>query len=179
LSHSPEVTVDALLAACQLKHVHRAGWQRVGIEQPEDVAAHSWGVAWLVLNLLPAELNLARALSYAVLHDLAEVLVGDITPHDGITTQDKHQREEQAMQSLCAKLPAHLLKTWQCYEAQVDEEAAFVRQLDRLDMALQAAKYASETPTPLDEFIHSAALAIHHPVLTPLLDVLRDRVIAK
>ena len=29
----------------------------------------------------------------ALVHDLAESMVGDITPHDGVSKEDKYQRE--------------------------------------------------------------------------------------
>ncbi|MFT5458801.1 MAG: putative hydrolase of HD superfamily, partial [Myxococcota bacterium] len=65
--------IDALVETMALKALRRAGWVRAGVTSPESVAAHSWGVAWLVLVLLPRELNRERALTYALLHDLPEV----------------------------------------------------------------------------------------------------------
>ena len=137
------MTLEPLLEVLTLKALDRTGWVRHGIPKPESVAAHSWGVAWLALILLPAELDLQRALTYAVLHDLAEVRTGDITPHDGVSRDDKAAREESAMFELCRGLPrgAALLEAWRAYEAQADAESQFVRQLDRLDMALQAVRY--------------------------------------
>ena len=97
--------IDTLLEAVALKRLARAGWRRVGIESPESVAAHTWGVAWLVLLLLPDELDREKALTYAILHDFPEVRTGDVTPHDGLTREAKLQREEQAMTALCEGLP--------------------------------------------------------------------------
>jgi putative hydrolase of HD superfamily len=136
--------VDALLEALQLEALDRAGWVRRGIARPESVAAHAWGVPWLVLVLAPPGLDRARALTYAVLHDLPEVRVGDLTPADGVSPEDKAGRERAAMVGLSEALPggAALAAAWQAYGAQADEEARFVRQLDRLDMALQAVAYA-------------------------------------
>jgi putative hydrolase of HD superfamily len=169
---SPEV--EALLEVLALKALPRTGWVRRGMAHPESVAAHSHGVTWLVLALLPEELDLRLALSYAVLHDLPECRVGDLTPSDGVSRQEKHQREEQAMAALCAPLPrgAELLALWQRYEQQTDEEARFVRQLDRLDMALQAVKYRDQIDP--SEFLESAASVIVHPRLVPLLSELRS-----
>lgn len=168
--------VDALLEVLALKALPRAGWVRRGIEQPESVAAHSFGVAWLVLALLPEELDRERALSYAVLHDLAECRVGDLTPADGVSAQDKHAREAAAMAGLASVLPRGetLLTRWEDYERQADEEARFVRQLDRLDMALQAAWY-HRPERDLNEFLDSAARVISHPRLLPILAELRRR----
>lgn len=158
-----------LLDALALKHVDRAGWLRHGIEQPESVAAHSWGVAWLVLVLAPPDLDRGLALSYAVLHDLAEVKTGDLTPHDGVSAAEKSAREATAIGQLSQNLPSHVAPLWHAYEAQADPESRFVRQLDRLDMALQAAAYAQRDGVELGEFLVSAARDITDPTLRALL----------
>lgn len=174
------MTIDQLLEAIQLKELARAGWVRRSIDDPESVAAHSWGVAWLVLALLPEHLDLGRALTYAVLHDLPEVTVGDLTPHDAVPHDDKVRRERDAMHELAGSSPrgAALAASWDDYERGVDAEARFVRQLDRLDMALQAVRYAQRAPDrreALIEFVQSAARVVDHPVLRPLLDELTRR----
>jgi putative hydrolase of HD superfamily len=170
--------LDALLDALRLKSIDRAGWRRKGLERPESVAAHSWGISWLVLALLPDELNLARALAYAAVHDVPEVRVGDLTPHDGISPAEKRAREQVAMRDLCASLPrgARLESLFHAYEAQNDAEARFVRQLDRLDMALQAVIYAEADGHDLQEFVASAQAIIDHPRLVALVNACAARV---
>lgn len=169
---------DGLLEVLALKALPRSGWVRKGVPGPESVAAHSWGVAWLVLVLLPDGLDLGRALSYAVLHDLPEVRAGDLTPHDGVSASDKRAREHAGMVALAAAVPrgAALLRTWEAYEAQADPESRFVRQLDRLDMALQAVRYARDAGDGTGgfvEFLDSAARVVTDPELRPWLDALR------
>lgn len=154
--------LDTLVEVLGLKALDRAGWSRARVGRPESVAAHSWGVAWLVLLFLPDDLDQERALTYAVLHDLAEVRVGDLTPHDGVSKAEKAARETTAITDLLASLPRgdSLLQTWHDYENQIDAEARFVRQLDRLDMALQAERYRREGAAGLGEFVDSAAEVI-------------------
>ncbi len=167
--------IERLLEALALKRLDRAGWVRRGVPRPESVAAHSWGVSWLVLVLLPPHLNRERALSYAVLHDLAEVRVGDLTPADGIPARQKAEREDQAMAQMMRGLPAHLLQTWRAYERQDDAEARFVRQLDRLDMALQAVWYEQHEGMQLDEFVASARKVIEDAGLSELMREIERR----
>ena len=162
-----------LLEALGLKAVPRAGWVRSGVVNPESVAAHSWGVSWLVLALLPAELDRGRALAYAVIHDLPEVRCGDITPADGLSREAKRKLEHDAAEALF-KDRADLRSLWESYERQADPEARFVRQLDRLDMALQAAWYRDLQGIDLEEFLDSAASVISHPVLVEILQALRQ-----
>lgn len=168
--------VAALIEAVGLKALPRTGWLRHGLPA-ESVAGHTWGVSWLVLALLPDDLDRGRALAYAVLHDLPEVRTGDLTPHDGVSKHDKAAAEDAALADLLAPLPrgGPLLATWRAYEAQADPEARFVRQLDRLDMAIQAVAYAERHGADLEEFLTSAARVIRHPGLTPILDALRRR----
>ncbi len=165
--------ITTLIETLGLKRLPRSGWVRAGVSEPESVAAHSWGVSWLVLVFLPPELDRARALTYAVLHDLPEVRVGDLTPHDGIAPLEKARREHQAMASLCASVPGGgaLLLAWEAYERQADPEARFVKQLDRVDMALQAVFYGREG-TVVDEFLASARAAVSDPRLITLVDLL-------
>lgn len=129
-----------LREALGLKAVDRAGWLRVGVERPESVAAHSWGIAWLALALCPAHLDLRRVLALAVLHDLPEVRVGDLTPHDGVDKTEKRRREREAAEALFAGR-ADLLELWLEYEDNTSPEARFVHALDKLDMGLQAEIY--------------------------------------
>ena len=163
---------DLLLEVLGLKALPRAGWVRKAVPDPESVAAHSWGVAWLVLVLLPPELDRARALTYAVLHDLPEVRAGDTTPFDGVSKAEKHERESAAAHDLLSARP-ELLDIWHAYERQADPEARFVRELDRLDMALQAARYRQEGTKGLEEFLDAAEGFIRHPRLVAILKALR------
>jgi putative hydrolase of HD superfamily len=167
--------VEQLAETLTLKALDRAGWLRHGIQRVESVAAHSWGVSWLVMQFLPDDLDQGRALAYATLHDVAEIRVGDLTPADGVSSQDKARLESDAMRAICERLPRgdRLLGTWLRYEAQADPEARFVRQLDRLDMALQALVYARQHDTDLVEFVDSAATVVVHPELKAVLDTVR------
>lgn len=35
-----------------------------------------------------------------MVHDLAECIVGDLTPHCGVSPEEKHRREDEAMQKI-------------------------------------------------------------------------------
>lgn len=51
----------------------------------------------------------------ALVHDLAECIVGDITPHCGVAPEDKHRMEDEAMEEICKNLGARgadMLKTF-------------------------------------------------------------------
>ena len=147
------------MEALALKGLDRAGWVRAGVNKPESVAAHSWGVSWLALSLCPSEVNRERALELAIVHDLPEVHSGDITPHDGISRKEKTRRERAALSQLVDGHPraAELTALWEEYEAGESPEARFVKACDKLDMALQAQWIeGQQTGLDLEEFVQSA-----------------------
>lgn len=169
--------LDGLLEVLRLKALPRAGWVRKDVPSPESVAAHSYGVAWLVLALAPPELDRERALTYAILHDLPEVRVGDLTPVDGVPKEEKHRRESAAIDGLSAKLGMEFVANrWHAYETQDDAESRFVRELDRLDMALQALSHHEAGHPGMREFVTSAAKVIRHPALVPILREIERRI---
>ncbi len=80
----------------------------------------------------------------ALAHDVAEALVGDITPHCGVSEGDKHAREAAAIAEMRALLGrdtaagAELEALWREYEEQTTPEAQLVKDFDKLEMILQA-----------------------------------------
>ena len=155
---------DSLIEMLLLKQLPRTGWVRSGINNPESVAAHSWGMALLALKLIPDELNLSKVLAMCLVHDLPEVRVGDLTPHDDIST--KAEDEYKAMQEIAPEW----LELFVEYEQGETAEARFVKQIDKLDMGLQALHYQNETNIDLNEFIMSAKAKISDENLSSLLD---------
>jgi len=141
---------DTLMAYLGLKDVLRQGWVNAGVDAPESVAAHSWGMAVLALKLCPEDLNLEHVLKLCLVHDLPEVIVGDLTPTDDRST--KAADERAAMQELAPEW----VDLFDEYEQQSTPEAAFVRGLDKLDMALQAKVYMERSDLDLNQFIESA-----------------------
>ena len=143
----------------RLKTVKRAGWLQAGIhpEQGESVADHSLFVALLALLLCEVEspsLDRNRAILMALVHDLVESVVGDITPESGISPEEKFRREEAAFKSVLKPLPLakELLSVWQEFETGETAEAQFVRRLDKLEMVFQARIYENTTGLDLDRF---------------------------
>jgi putative hydrolases of HD superfamily len=171
---------DALLRffhlAGRLKETARAGWGLRGVEHPESVADHTFRLALLALVLAPrtgAPLDRARCVAMALVHDLAESLVGDITPYDGVSAGEKRRREEEAMHTL-AELSGdrEILDLWREYDAAESPEARFVKELDKLETAMQAAEYEHRDGIVLDEFRATADARLSTPLLRDLLAAL-------
>ncbi|MFC7188035.1 HD domain-containing protein [Halorubrum yunnanense] len=147
-----EPALDALLDAYALKDERRTGWQLRGVDEPESVAAHAWGVAYLVLTLgdrfrgdLP-DVDLDRALRLAVVHDVAEAETGDVATRADSTAETvdpdaKEAAEREAMRDLAGPLPDRVRDAWEAYEARDSPAAALVKECDLLDVCLQAVVY--------------------------------------
>ena len=154
-NHPTAPAIDAVLAAYGLKDERRTGWQLRGVDDPESVAAHAWGVAYLVLSLgdrfrtdLP-DLDLDRALRLAVVHDVAEAETGDVATRADSTAETpdpaaKEAAEREAMADLAGPLPDRVRDAWEAYEARDSPEAVLVKECDLLDVCLQAVVYERE-----------------------------------
>lgn len=165
----------ALAQIGNLKNVDRAGWVRMGIPSPESVADHAFRTTTLALLLGP-ELNvdMNKLIKMALIHDLAESDpdVGDITPFDGVSLEEKSTREHAAMKKLTRILPngEEVLTLWREYEALGSPESQLCQQIDVLEMALQAREYERQYKKDLSAFIDDARQRIHHPALLHILE---------
>jgi putative hydrolase of HD superfamily len=153
--------ISFLKKTSQLKKTKRSGWVRVGIESPESVADHTFRTAILCMIFSSLEgLDELKMLQMALIHDLPEIAIGDLTPLEKIKADKKI--EENAMKSLLAMLPKHVhdkyLQVWHEYAKGKTEEAKIVRQLEKLEMALQAKEYEDDKASEeaLADFVRSA-----------------------
>lgn len=141
-----------------LKEVLRKGWTRHPIARVESVADHSYGVMLLCWLLCPDGLDCGKVLEIALLHDLAEVVTGDLTPGDGVAHEVKNSEERRALNQLLAGFEAAERgeAALRDYQRQESAEARFVKAVDKLDMALQSQIYQLAYSCDLEEFRLSA-----------------------
>lgn len=144
---------DLFMTLYRLKDELRAGWVLRGIERPESVADHSWGTALLCLLHGPeAGVEVPRAVAMALIHDLAEAVTGDRAARMGpngevVHEADKAEREERAFAELFPvgrESFGTVRELHREYEETVSSEARFVRDMNLVDMCLQALIYESE-----------------------------------
>uniref|UniRef100_A0A5F9DV57 5'-deoxynucleotidase HDDC2 n=1 Tax=Oryctolagus cuniculus TaxID=9986 RepID=A0A5F9DV57_RABIT len=147
----------------RLKRVPRTGWVYRNVEKPESVSDHMYRMAVMAMVTQDDHLNKDRCIRLALVHDMAECIVGDIAPADNIPKEEKHRREEEAMKQITQLLPEDLRKElfelWEEYETQASAEAKFVKQLDQCEMILQASEYEDleNKPGRLQDFYDSTA----------------------
>lgn len=132
-----------------LKKLKRTGWVRSGIKNPESVADHSFRTTIMALVLAKrVGVDQSKAVKMALVHDLAESIVGDLTPTDGVSQEEKHRLEVDAFKKLCADIDNgdELLGLFQEFEDNETPLAQFVKRLDKLEMMFQAHEYGIEQP---------------------------------
>ncbi len=152
----------------KLKKVVRRGWELRDIPTPESVADHTFGVALLTLIFArQLGLDMEKALMIALLHEVGETVVGDITPFDGVSPEEKSRREEDAATAILSEIDetGELLTLWQDYHHRASAESRLVKELDGLEMILQAYLYEQETGKILDDFFQNVTGQLHTPLL--------------
>lgn len=121
----------------------------------------------LITMLAPPELSsrldIPRCTKMALVHDMAEGLVGDLTPVDNVPKVEKNRREAETMdwvaQSLLGKVHGGLAgkdirAAWQEYEDSETLESKFVHDVDKIELILQMVEYerANNCSIDLSEF---------------------------
>jgi putative hydrolase of HD superfamily len=149
-----------VMAIEKLKEVRRKGWVDSGIQDAESVADHTCAVALCVLfaSLERKDIDVRKALTMALIHDLAESIVGDITPYDGVPRKDKIAKEEKALKALLSSLPkkiqGEVLGLWKELGIGKSPEAMLVLEADTFDRVVQANIYRNRGGDT-DRFFHA------------------------
>lgn len=167
-------TLTFLRTVSKLKDIHRTGWIGM-VPEPESVADHCFGVAVLAMTYAPRlGLDAHKCLQLALVHDMAEAEVGDIVSatwgKELGNRPDKEAKEQAAAAhifSLVDDLP--MAELFEEYHRQETPESRLVRQLDKVEVFLQALSYELRTGRDLEEFYVTAARFIEEPALLELI----------
>lgn len=129
---------------------------RLLLTQPsaESIADHSCIMALLTFSL-PEGLDTQKCTSMCLVHDLAEALVGDVTPMSGITKQEKKRREGATFQYITSRWPhfgERMKALWVEFEDGVSPESQHANDLDKIEMMCQAFEYEKQARVDLGEF---------------------------
>jgi putative hydrolase of HD superfamily len=122
----------------------------------------------------------------ALVHDMAESLVGDITPVDGVPKAEKNRREAVTMDYLCGELLGgvdsgtagkQIREAWQEYEDGKTPESRFVHDVDKVELLLQMLDYekATQGERDLSEFAYVADKIEYEEVKQWCKQLLKER----
>lgn len=136
--------LDLVLEAQVLDRVPRSGYCLRGVPEPESVTEHSWHVVFLVwmLGRRCEGIDVARAIQIALIHDLAEMRLGDL-PRTAARylAGMKNQAEAAAMDEILAPLTDAERAFYQEYQAGETAEARLVKACDKLQLMLKVYTY--------------------------------------
>jgi putative hydrolase of HD superfamily len=134
--------------ATKLKYLIRSGWLKWNIskERLESVAEHIYGTCILAIAIeseIKYDVNLDRVMKMLVLHELEEIIIGDITPHDNVSDEKKYNDGMKAVDEILSPL----FKKDEYYNL-IDEfnkketkDGKFAQYCDKLEADLQAKYY--------------------------------------
>jgi putative hydrolase of HD superfamily len=124
-------------------------------------------------------LNTEKIIKMALLHDLSESIIGDLTP-DEISKKSKHEKENLVMKQILNELPNKIsesyYKIWDEYQSISSEEAKLVHEIDKLEMVFQAKYYYDKghSKEKLRSFFQTANIEIKSKYLREMLSKLLD-----
>ena len=138
------------LLATQLKYKIRSGWDKthwnVSKERIESIAEHVYGTCILALSIdseFKTNLDINKVIKMLVLHELGEVIIGDITPFDNITPEEKMKKEHETMREVIGDLvnQEEFLSLLFEFDEKKTKEAIFAHHCDKLEADIQAKVY--------------------------------------
>lgn len=128
----------------------------------ESISDHMYRMAMISMLTPPAlaaKLDVSKCTKMCLIHDMAEAIVGDITPVDGVSKPEKSRREASTMdymaQSLLGKVDggkagAEIRALWQEYEDSKTLESIYVHDIDKMELILQMVEYEKRGGGRLD-----------------------------
>ncbi len=174
--------LDFLFIVGRLKSIKRKGWVSkacIDANVAESVADHSFMLAVIALIISDIKgMDTCRAVKIALLHDLAESIVGDYMPEE-IDKEEKTRLEDDAMRELFSLLSEDIAREyallWEDYLKGESKEAMLVHELDKFEMALQARVYelAGYDAVLLKQFYDYAKPYMNNEIIKDLFERLK------
>lgn len=131
-----------------LKKLIRTGWKTwdVSADRLESVAEHVFSSSMLALAVnseFNYNVDIKKVVYMLAVHELEEIVIGDITPFDGVTKADKRIKGKAAVAEVLSKLsnPDDIAAVIEEYEKLETREAKFATFVDKLDAGLQCRQY--------------------------------------
>lgn len=166
-----------------LKQVPRTGWVLKGVEKAESVAEHSYRVALLTMMLADKfGLDRNKLVEMALVHDFGEAGIGDIKWETGrvvlVPPTAKHRDEKAIMKKIVSgfKDGAKYSNLLEEFIRRRSKEAKFLKQVDKLEMIIQALEYeaAGYPPSWFNEFWENAEKYLSGKELEGIFSELRS-----
>jgi len=140
----------------KLKYLVRSGWKIWGVKSDrlESDAEHVFGTQMLalaVINELNLDLNLEHVMFLLAIHELGEAIIGDITPHDNVSKEEKKVIEQKAVKDIFTKLKdgEKYYNIFLEFDNRLTKEGKFAHIIDKLEADLQVKYYEDKQQVSL------------------------------
>jgi putative hydrolase of HD superfamily len=159
---NPDALLEVLGDLQRLEGYPRTGWLRVGVVEPESVAAHTYGVAmvamWLV-DHVEADLDAETVLRIALLHDVGEAVTTDLPrPVKELVGREQVDRAEREAAESVVGETAGWMDQLDAYQEQSSPEATLVKAADRIQMLAKSLQYDRHRRGDVAEFWEKTGL---------------------
>lgn len=143
--------LEFYLLATQLKDKIRSGWKIWNIkrERVESVAEHIYGTCILAISIdseFGLGIDIYKVVMMIVLHEIEEIKIGDLTPFDEITKQEKRRIGKQAVEEVLKTLNKKIeyIELIEEFEEMQTKESIFAKMCDKLEADIQCKLYCEE-----------------------------------
>ncbi len=125
-----------LMELDKLKSVYRRSYIS-DITRNENSAEHSWHLALAILTLkdeLNIDIDIAKTVKMALVHDICEIGAGDISIYDPDRSMKevKERKYVNYLSDTPLSFASEIKKLWEEYEEQSTKESRWVKVVDRL-----------------------------------------------
>lgn len=146
------------LMATSLKNKIRQGsiYWNVTAPRRESIAEHVYDTCMLAIAIhseYQVNINIKKVLMMLIIHELEEIIIGDITPFDKVTPKQKEEMGRKAVEEIlsCLILKDEYISLTDEFNNQKTKESKFAYLCDKLDFDLQMKLYTDQGYIKLDE----------------------------
>ena len=139
------------LLATELKDKIRSGWKVWNIDRQrvESVAEHIYGTCILAISIdyqFKLDIDLYKVIIMLVLHEIEEIKIGDLTPFDQVTKEEKRKIGKQAIEEVLITLDKKVqyIELIEEFEDMKTNESIFAKMCDKLEADIQCKLYCEE-----------------------------------
>ena len=146
-----ESLLQFYLLATELKNKIRNGWRvwNIDRERVESVAEHIYGTCILAISIdsqFELDVNLDKVVMMLVLHEIEEIRIGDLTPFDKQTKEERRTLGKQAVEEVLGILDKKVeyIELIEEFEEMQTKESLFAKMCDKLEADIQSKIYCEE-----------------------------------
>lgn len=146
------------LLATELKDKIRSGWKvwNINRERVESIAEHIYGTCILAIGIdseFDLNLDIYKVVMMLVLHEIEEVKIGDLTPFDNVTKEEKRKMGKEAVEEVLSTLTKKIsyIDLIEEFEERITRESVFAKMCDKLEADIQCKLYCEENSIDMNK----------------------------